>query len=89
MIIRSTIDSDCDGRMYYIHKSMGKEYKQYLPKYKTRLSEYDSNELIKNLQKDPTVKNIYLYKINYPNGMISLLANPNNPIGKLLCEDQE
>jgi hypothetical protein len=89
MIIRSTINSDCNGRMYYIHKSMGKEYKQYLPKYKTRLSEYDSDKLIENLQKDSTVDNIYLYKINYPDGRISLLANPNYPIGKLRCEDKE
>lgn len=89
MIIRSTIDSDCEGRMYYIHTSMGKEYKQYLPKYKTRLSEYNANLLIKDLQKDPKNTTIYLYKITYNDGSISLLANPNSPIGQLRCEDDD
>jgi len=89
MIIRSTIDSDCDGRMYYTYKSMGKEHKEYLPKYKTRLSEYDAEKLIESLQKDKTVHNIYLYKITYKDGQISLLANPNKPIGKLQCEDDD
>lgn len=87
MIIRSTIDSDCEGRMYYIHQSMGKKIKQYLPKYRTRLSEYDSEKLIEQLQKDSTVDNIYLYKIVYKDGRISLFANPNHPIGEIKCED--
>lgn len=87
MIIRSTIDSDCEGRMYYIHQSMGKKIKQYLPKYRTRLSEYDSEKLIEQLQKDSTVDNIYLYKIIYKDGRISLFANPNRPIGEIKCED--
>ena len=89
MIIRSTIDSDCEGRMYYIHQSMGKKTKQYLPKYRTRLSEYDAEQLIDNLKKDSSVKNIYLYKIIYEDGTISLIANPNNPLGKLECDDDE
>jgi|688.fasta_scaffold444266_3 hypothetical protein len=89
MIIRSTISSDCKGRMYYIHKSMGKEYKEYLPKYRTRLSEYDSEELIDSLRKDNSVKDIYLYKIKYSDGRISLLANPNYPVGKFFCEDDD
>jgi hypothetical protein len=87
MIIRSTIDSDCDGRLYYTYKSMGTEHKEYLPKYKTRLSEYDSEKLIESLQRDKSVKTIYLYKINYKDGRISLFANPNKPIGELHCED--
>lgn len=87
MIIRSTIDSDCEGRMYYIHQSMGKNIKQYLPKYRTRLSEYDAEKLIEELQKDSTVDNIYLYKIIYKDGRISLFANPNRPIGEIKCED--
>lgn len=89
MIIRSSIDSDCNGRMYYIYKSMGKEYKEYLPKYKTRLSEYDAEKLIESLRKDSAVKDIYIYKINYPDGRISLIANPNYPIGKISCEDSD
>lgn len=87
MIIRSTIESDCEGRMFYIHQSMGKKVKQYLPKYRTRLSEYDSEKLIEQLQKDSTVDNIYLYKIVYKDGRISLFANPNYPIGEIKCED--
>lgn len=87
MIIRSSIETECNGRMYYTYTSMGKKYKEYLPKYKTRLSEYDSEQLIKSLKKDPSVKNIYLYKITYPDGSISLIANPNVPLGKFDCED--
>lgn len=87
MIIRSTIDSDCQTRLYYTFKSMGKEYKEYLPKYRTRLSEYESEELIKDLQKDPNTRDIYIYKINYSDGSISLIANPNYPLGKFLCEN--
>jgi hypothetical protein len=87
MIIRSTIDSDCEGKMYYIHQSMGKKIKQYLPKYRTRLSEYDAEKLIEQLQKDSNVDNIYLYKIIYKDGRISLFANPNNPIGEIKCEE--
>ena len=89
MIIRSTIASDCNNRMYYIYKSMGKEYKEYLPKYKTRLSEYDAEELIDNLKKDSSIRDIYVYKIQYNDGRISLLANPNYPIGKFFCEDDD
>lgn len=89
MIIRSSIDSNCKGRMYYTYKSMGKDQKQYLPKYKTRLSEYDAEQLIADLRKDPSVRNIYLYKITYPDGKISLIANPNYPLGKLNCEDED
>lgn len=87
MIIRSTINSDCEGRLYYIHSSMGKKIKQYLPKYKTRLSEYDAEQLIDELRKDPSVNQIYLYKVIYKDGKISLFANPNKPIGDLKCED--
>jgi len=87
MIIRSTIDSDCEGRMYYIHQSMGKKIKQYLPKYRTRLSEYHAEKLIEELQKDSTVDSIYIYKIIYKDGKISLFANPNKPIGEIKCED--
>jgi hypothetical protein len=87
MIIRSTIDSDCEGKMYYIHQSMGKKIKQYLPKYRTRLSEYDAEKLIEELQKDSTVDSIYIYKIIYKDGKISLFANPNKPIGEIKCED--
>lgn len=89
MIIRSNIDSDCQSRMYYTYKSMGKEQKEYLPRYKTRLSEYESERLIENLQRDKTVTTIYLYKITYSDGTISLFANPNKPIGKLHCEDDD
>lgn len=89
MIIRSLIDSDCTGRVYYIYKSMGKEQKQYLPKYKTRLSEYDAEQLIDDLKKDSDVRDIYLYKVTYPDGKISLIANPNYPLGKLSCEDED
>lgn len=89
MIIRSTIDSTCEGRMYYTYRSMGKEQKEYLPKYKTRLSEYEADRLIENLRRDKTVKTIYLYKIQYSDGRISLLANPNQPIGKFECEDND
>jgi hypothetical protein len=89
MIIRSSIDSECQGRMYYTYKSMGKEYKEYLPKYRTRLSEYNTEQLIEDLKKDPNVKDIYIYKVNYSDGRISLLANPNYPIGKLSCEDDD
>lgn len=89
MIIRSTIESDCAGRMFYIHHSMGKKIKQYLPKYRTRLSEYDAEQLIKELEQDKTVQNIYLYKVIYRDGKISLLANPNVPIGPLECEDNK
>lgn len=88
MIIRSTIDSDCVGRMYYTHIENGKKYKEYLPKYKTRLSEYESEQLIKTLEKDPSTNNIYLYKILYSDGSISLIAKPNYPIGKIECEDE-
>lgn len=87
MIIRSTIESDCEGQMFYIHQSMGKKIKQYLPKYRTRLSEYDAEKLIEELQKDSTVDSIYLYKIIYKDGKISLFANPNKPIGEIKCED--
>jgi hypothetical protein len=66
---------------------MGKEYKEYLPKYRTRLSEYDAEKLIENLQKDTSVRDIYIYKITYSDGKISLIANPNYPIGKISCED--
>lgn len=89
MIIRSVIDTECEGRMYYTYKSMGKEYKEYLPKYRTRLSEYNIEELIKDLQKDPNVRDIYIYKVTYKDGRISILANPNYPIGKLSCEDND
>jgi hypothetical protein len=89
MIIRSNIDSECEGRMYYTYKSMGREYKEYLPKYKTRLSDYNAELLIKELQSDPSVKVIYLYKVIYTDGRISLIANPNNPIGPFNCEDSE
>ena len=87
MIIRSSINSECDGRMYYTYTSMGHKYKEYLPKYKTRLSEYDAEQLIKDLQKDKSVKNIYIYKIIYPDGRISLIANANIPIEKFECEN--
>jgi|688.fasta_scaffold163676_7 hypothetical protein len=89
MIIRTNIDSDCEDRMYYTYKSMGKEQKEYIPKYKTRLSEYEAERLIERLQQDPTIDKIYLYKIKYNDGRISLFANPNHPIGKLSCEDNE
>lgn len=75
--------------MFYIHQSMGKKIKQYLPKYRTRLSEYDAEKLIEELQKDSTVNQIYLYKIIYEDGQISLFANPNKPIGELKCEDNK
>lgn len=87
MIIRSSIDTECNGRMYYTYTSMGKKHKEYLPKYRTRLSEYDAQQLINNLKKDPSVKDIYIYKITYPDGRISLIANPNSPLGKFDCED--
>lgn len=87
MIIRSTIESDCEGRLYYTYTSMGKKKKEYLPKYRSRLSEYDAEQLIQKLEKDSTVKTIYLYKVIYSDGRISLLANPNDPIGILQCED--
>lgn len=89
MIIRSTISSDCKNRIYYIYKSMGKEHKEYLPKYKTRLSECDAEELIESLRKDPSVRDIYLYKVKYDDGKISLIANPNYPLGKFDCEDED
>jgi len=89
MIIRSTINSPCDGRMYYTYKSMGKEYKEYLPKSRTRLSEYNTELMIEELQKDPTVKNIYVYKILYHDGQISIIANPHKPIDLLRCEDDD
>lgn len=75
--------------MFYIHQSMGKKIKQYLPKYRTRLSEYDAEKLIEELRKDPTVDQIYLYKIIYKDGKISLFANPNKPIGEIKCEDDK
>lgn len=89
MIIRSTINSLCDGRMYYTYKSMGKEYKEYLPKSRTRLSEYNTEIMIEELQKDPTVKTIYIYKVLYSDGTISILANPNKPIDLIRCEDDD
>lgn len=89
MIIRSTIDSECKGQMYYLHTNMGKTHKEYLPRYKTRLSDYQSEQLIKDLQKDPNTRDIYIYKINYADGGISLIANPNKPLGKLMCEDDD
>lgn len=89
MIIRSSINSNCRGRMYYTYKNMGKEYKEYIPKYKTRLSEYDADQLIENLKRDVSIRDIYLYKIIYDDGNISLIANPNYPIGKISCEDDE
>jgi hypothetical protein len=73
--------------MYYTYKSMGKEYKEYLPKSRTRLSEYNTEIMIEELQKDPTVKTIYIYKVLYSDGTISILANPNKPIDLLRCED--
>ena len=87
MIVRLNIDSDCEGTLQYTVRSMGQDTVVVLPKYRTRLSEYDSEQLIQELQKDPTVESIYLYKITYPNGQISLLANPNKPIGKLECNE--
>jgi hypothetical protein len=75
--------------MYYIYKSMGKEYKEYLPKSRTRLSEYNTEIMIEELQKDPTVKTIYIYKVLYSDGTISILANPNKPIDLLRCEDDD
>lgn len=89
MIIRSCIDTECNGRMYYTYTSMGKKYKEYLPKYKTRLSEYDAEKLIESLKKDTSVQDIYIYKIIYPDGYISLIANPNSPLGKIACEDDD
>jgi len=89
MIIRSTIDSECQGHLYYTYNSMGREYKEYLPKHRTRLSEYNADMLIKELLSDPTVKTVYLYKITYSDGRISLIANPNNPLGPFNCEDSE
>ena len=68
---------------------MGREYKEYLPKHKTRLSEYNAELLIKELESDPLVKVIYLYKIIYNDGRISLIANPNKPLGPFNCEDSE
>jgi hypothetical protein len=68
---------------------MGKDHREYLPKYRTRLSEYEAERLIRDLQKDPGTDNIYIYKINYPDGRISLIANPNKPLGKLMCEDND
>jgi hypothetical protein len=89
MIIRSTINSPCDGRMYYLYKSMGKQQREYLPKSKTRLSEYNTDLMIQELQKDSSVKNIYVYKVKYDDGQISILANPNYPIDGLYCEDDD
>ena len=89
MIIRSTIDSSCEGRMYYLYKSMGREYKEYLPKSRTRLSEYNTEMMIQELEKDPSVQNIYIYKVRYDDGQISILANPNYPIDGLYCEDDD
>jgi len=89
MIIRTTIDSECNGRMYYTYYSMGKKYKEYLPKYKTRLSEYEAEQLVKKLEQDPSVVTIYLYKITFKDGRISLFAHPNKPVGQLECEDEE
>lgn len=89
MIVRLNIDSDCKGRLYYNPKNMGKDTIVYLPKYRSRLSEYDAEELIKELQKDKNIKDIYLYKITYDDGRISLIANPDGPIGLFICEDTE
>lgn len=89
MIIRSTIDSDCEGRLYYIAKHMGEDTIVYLPKYRSRLSEYDGEQLIKELRKDPNTKTIYLYKIKYKDGRISLIANPDKPIGSFYCEEND
>lgn len=89
MIIRSNIDTDCKGRMYYTFTNMGKKYKEYLPKYRTRLCEYEAEQLIQDLKKDPSTKDIYIYRINYSDGRVSLIANPNNPLGPLMCEDED
>lgn len=88
MVIRLNIHSDCDGPLYYTTKNMGVETIVSLPRYKTRLSEYESHNLIQKLKDDPSVEKIYLYKINYPDGSLSLFANPNEPIRQLECHEQ-
>lgn len=86
MIIRLNINSNCKGLLFYNknedHISMP------LLRYKTRLSEYEGEQLIAELRDNPDVSNIYLYKIKYLDGTISLLANANKPIGQLDCYEE-
>lgn len=82
MIIRLNIDSDCGKNLYYTN--MGKLTK--IPRYKTRLSEYEGEQLLKELQQDPNNRSIYLYTIKYPDGKMSIIANPNYPLGALVCK---
>ena len=87
MVIRLDIISPCTGILSYKIGSYPSQIYVPLSKYKTRTSEYDSEELINKAKKDPSIKKMYLYKIQYPDGSISLILNPNEPIGELFCDE--
>lgn len=83
MIVRLNIDSDCDGILHYTKEKST----IYLSKYRSRLTEYEGEQLIKEI-KDimPETQTIYLYTIRYPDGKVSVVATPDKPIGQLTCE---
>lgn len=83
MIVRVSIDSDCEGILSY----QDQQSSVYVPKHRSRLTEYEGEQLIKELRSnDPSLTTIYLYTIKYPDGKVSVIAIPNHPIGKLNCD---
>lgn len=83
MIVRVSIDSDCEGLLTY----QTEQSSIYLSKYRSRLTEYEGEQLVKELKSNnPSLATIYLYTIKYPDGKVSIVAIPNNPIGKLTCD---
>lgn len=83
MIVRVSIDSDCEGLLTY----KAEQSSIYLSKYRSRLTEYEGEQLVKELKlNNPSLETIYLYTIKYPDGKVSIVAIPNNPIGKLTCD---
>lgn len=81
MIIRVDIKTDCSDCLYY------KDNREWsvIHKSKTRLSEYEREELLKTINFDPAKDSVYLYRMIHPDGSVSLVYSINKAIGKLSC----
>lgn len=81
MIIRVDIKTDCNRCLFYQNQQGWSR----IDKQKSRLSEYEREELLKTINFDPSKDSVYLYKIIHPDGCFSVVSSLNKAIGQLSC----
>ena len=83
MIIRVEIKTDCKQCLYYQNQQGWFK----IDKHKTRLSEYEREELLKTIDFDPSKDSVYLYRIHHPDGSFSIVSSSEkkNLILFLVC----